>query len=179
MYDLDYTVGRESRGPKPKHSTRVGSTQHKSTANIIRINIIRIRWVQQLTTSIQPKLADHRRHNFVPDQLTSLEGTGIYVQIIIHIILDLGPFLLIVVITLATYTFAFRQFIIYYEQQVTHQEKNRSADATSRDTQDTTQSICPVCGQVVNDGGGNISNKYTKLFNGFPNSFLSVYYFMV
>ncbi|EFJ43953.1 hypothetical protein VOLCADRAFT_95901 [Volvox carteri f. nagariensis] len=30
IYDLDYTVGRESRGPKPKHSARVGSTQHKS-----------------------------------------------------------------------------------------------------------------------------------------------------
>ncbi|EFJ41849.1 hypothetical protein VOLCADRAFT_83928 [Volvox carteri f. nagariensis] len=29
VYDLDYTVGRESRGPKPKHSARVGSTQHK------------------------------------------------------------------------------------------------------------------------------------------------------
>ncbi|EFJ39810.1 hypothetical protein VOLCADRAFT_108483 [Volvox carteri f. nagariensis] len=52
---------------------------------------------------------------------SGLEGPGIYVQIIIRIIKDLGPFLLIVAITLATYSFAFRQFIVYYEQQVTPQ----------------------------------------------------------
>ncbi|EFJ39766.1 hypothetical protein VOLCADRAFT_100574 [Volvox carteri f. nagariensis] len=83
-----------------------------------------------------------------PIRSGGLEGTGIYVQIIIRIITDLGPFLLIVAITLATYTFAFQQFIVYYEQQ------------------------------VANDGGGSISDKFTELFNGFPNSFLSVYYFM-
>ncbi|EFJ39956.1 hypothetical protein VOLCADRAFT_108399 [Volvox carteri f. nagariensis] len=111
-------------------------------------------------------------HENSPLPPIGLEGTGIYVQIIIRIFKDLRPFLLIVAITLATYAFTFRQFIIYYEQQ----EKNRSADATSRDTQNTTQVW--TFAAAVNDGGGNTSDKFTKLFNGFPNSFLSVYYFM-
>ncbi|KXZ52083.1 hypothetical protein GPECTOR_10g1106 [Gonium pectorale] len=47
---------------------------------------------------------------------SGFEGTGIYVQIILRIVVDLRYFLLIVAVTLVTYALAFRQVMVYFEQ---------------------------------------------------------------
>lgn len=47
---------------------------------------------------------------------SGFEGTGIFVQIILRIILDLQHFLLVVGVTLLTYALAFWQVMVYYEQ---------------------------------------------------------------
>ncbi|EFJ41649.1 hypothetical protein VOLCADRAFT_98340 [Volvox carteri f. nagariensis] len=108
------------------------------------------------------------------------EGTGIFVQIIIRIIADLRHYLLIVLVTLLTYALAFRHIMAYYDQlhasrsQPVHDPPVVFLSLLFHSFPLTSSSF--VNYQIDNDAG--ISSEFTRSFDGFPKSLLSVYYFM-